>query len=118
MITAQLSIGEAVLVHPGVYFAHGQLVIEGVAEIQSGAVLNPWVAIGPRHADADAATTATTSTARTTVESASQIGTGAIVIGAVTIGSGARIGANAVVLTDVAPGTTVVGIPARAGQHR
>jgi serine O-acetyltransferase len=120
MITAQLSIGEAVLVHPGVYFAHGQVVIDGVVEIHSGAVLNPWVAIGPRYADADAATTttATTSTTGTTVESATQIGTGAIVIGAVTIGSGARIGANAVVLTDVAPGTTVVGIPARAGEHR
>jgi len=41
------------------------------------------------------------------------IGAGAKVIGAVHIGDGARIGANAVVVHDVAPHTTVVGIPAR-----
>ncbi|HVT33306.1 MAG TPA: hypothetical protein VHE32_11710 [Rhodanobacteraceae bacterium] len=41
------------------------------------------------------------------------IGSGAKVIGGVAIGSGARIGANAVVLRDVAANTTVVGIPAR-----
>lgn len=41
------------------------------------------------------------------------VGSGAKIIGAVTIGSGARIGANAVVLHDVAAGSTAVGIPAR-----
>jgi serine O-acetyltransferase len=41
------------------------------------------------------------------------IGAGAKLIGGITIGSGARIGANAVVLRDVAPGTTAVGIPAK-----
>jgi len=41
------------------------------------------------------------------------VGSGAKVIGGVTVGSGARIGANAVVVHDVAPGSTVVGIPAR-----
>jgi serine O-acetyltransferase len=46
------------------------------------------------------------------------IGAGAKVIGAVTIGDGARIGANAVVVHDVAPHTTVVGIPARPVERR
>ena len=41
------------------------------------------------------------------------IGAGAKVLGPVTIGDGARIGANAVVLTDIRPGRTAVGIPAR-----
>lgn len=41
------------------------------------------------------------------------IGPGAKILGGVAIGSGARIGANAVVLHDVAKGATVVGIPAR-----
>jgi serine O-acetyltransferase len=41
------------------------------------------------------------------------IGAGAKVIGPVTVGDGARIGANAVVLTDVPPHATAVGIPAR-----
>lgn len=41
------------------------------------------------------------------------VGSGAKIIGGVTLGSGARVGANAVVLHDVAAGETVVGIPAR-----
>lgn len=40
------------------------------------------------------------------------LGTGAIVTRGVTVGAGARVGAGAVVLDDVAPGATVVGIPA------
>ncbi len=41
------------------------------------------------------------------------IGAGAKVIGPIQIGDGARIGANAVVVKDVEPETTVVGIPAK-----
>ncbi len=41
------------------------------------------------------------------------LGAGAKIIGAVTIGDGARIGANAVVVDDVPPHATAVGVPAR-----
>ncbi len=41
------------------------------------------------------------------------IGIGAIVLKGVRIGPGARVGAGAVVTADVAPGTTVIGNPAR-----
>jgi serine O-acetyltransferase len=41
------------------------------------------------------------------------IGAGAKVLGAILIGDNARIGANAVVVSPVPAGTTVVGIPAR-----
>jgi serine O-acetyltransferase len=41
------------------------------------------------------------------------IGSGAKLIGGITVASGAKIGANAVVLHDIAAGSTVVGIPAR-----
>ena len=41
------------------------------------------------------------------------VGAGAKIIGSVKIDDGARVGANAVVVHDVAAGTTVVGIPAR-----
>ncbi|MBX6323656.1 MAG: serine O-acetyltransferase [Rhodospirillaceae bacterium] len=41
------------------------------------------------------------------------IGSGAQVLGPITVGECARVGANAVVVADVAPRTTVVGIPAR-----
>ena len=41
------------------------------------------------------------------------VGSGAQVLGPITVGEGARCGANAVVVADVPPGVTVVGIPAR-----
>jgi serine O-acetyltransferase len=41
------------------------------------------------------------------------VGSGAKILGGVTLGSGARVGANAVVMHDVAANATVVGIPAR-----
>lgn len=48
-----------------------------------------------------------------TVEDDVIIGAGAKVLGPITIGKGAKIGANAVVLKDVPPYSTAVGIPAR-----
>jgi serine O-acetyltransferase len=41
------------------------------------------------------------------------VGSGAQILGPVTMGEGARVGANAVVSKDVPPGVTAVGIPAR-----
>ena len=41
------------------------------------------------------------------------IGSGAQVLGPIEVGEGAKIGANSVVTKDVAPGQTVVGIPAK-----
>jgi serine O-acetyltransferase len=41
------------------------------------------------------------------------VGSGAQILGPHTVGEGARVGANAVVLDEVPPGVTVVGIPAR-----
>ena len=41
------------------------------------------------------------------------VGAGAKIVGAVTIGSHAKIGANAVVVDDIPAGATAVGVPAR-----
>jgi serine O-acetyltransferase len=45
------------------------------------------------------------------------VGAGAHILGPVTVGDGARIGANAVVLHDVPAGATMVGIPAKEAQE-
>lgn len=103
MALAQVSIGDPVLVHPGVYLLHGQVVADGLVEIGPGTVIAPWVTIGLRAGDVQGAR----------IGAGVAIGTGAKIIGPVRIGAGAVIGANAVVVDDVAPGATVVGAPAR-----
>jgi serine O-acetyltransferase len=103
MVVADVCIGDPVVMQPGVYLAHGQVVIDGLVEIGRNVVIFPWVTIGLRAGDI----------AGPTIENDVHIGTGAKVIGAVTIHRGARVGANAVVIDDVAPKTTVVGAPAR-----
>lgn len=103
MASAQISIGDPVVMAPGVYFLHGQVVVDGLVEIGTGVTIAPFVTIGLRAGDVRGAT----------IERDVSIGTGAKVIGGVRIGAGARIGANSVVVDDVPAGATVVGAPAR-----
>jgi serine O-acetyltransferase len=103
MVLGQVCIGDPVVVHPGVYLIHGQVVIDGLVEIHEGVVIAPFVTIGLRAGDYTGAT----------IERHVSIGTGAKVIGPVRVGERARIGANAVVVDDVPPAVTVVGAPAR-----
>ncbi|MGO1118034.1 serine O-acetyltransferase EpsC [Rhodovibrionaceae bacterium A322] len=49
-----------------------------------------------------------------TLEDGVIIGSGAQILGPITVGKNARVGANAVVTKNVAPGTTMVGVAARA----
>jgi len=100
---AGVAIGDPVLVHPGVYLLHGQVVIDGIAEVESGTVIAPFVTIGLRAGNFDGPR----------IGRNVEIGTGAKIIGPVRVGAGARIGANAVVVDDVPEGATVVGSPAR-----
>jgi maltose O-acetyltransferase len=53
-----------------------------------------------------------------TIENECLIGTGAVILQGLTIGRGATVGAGAVVTRDVAPGSTVVGVPARPLNER
>lgn len=46
------------------------------------------------------------------------IGTAAIVLGPITVGEGARVGANSVVVKSVPPGATVVGVPGRIVEEK
>jgi serine O-acetyltransferase len=102
MMHSQVCIGNPVVIEPGIYIAHGQVVIDGFTKIGSGLVIFPWVTIGLKAGNFQGPM----------IESNVHIGTGAKVIGAVTIGKGAIVGANAVVIKDVAALQTVAGIPA------
>ena len=103
IITGQVMIGDPVVVRPGLYLLHGQVVIDGLVVVGEGAVIAPFTTIGLIAGEVRGPT----------IGSDVHIGTGARVLGPVTIGDGARVGANAVVLQDVDPGTTVAGVPAR-----
>ena len=50
---------------------------------------------------------------KTTIEDKVSIGSGAIIMGGITVGEGATIGAGAVVTKNVEKNSTVVGVPAR-----
>jgi serine O-acetyltransferase len=108
MLTAQVSIGDPVVMEPGVYIVHGQVVIDGLTEVKRGSIISPWVTIGLRGGDLGGPT----------IGPNASVGTGAKVLGNVDVGAGAQIGANAVVVDDVPAGVTVVGIPARPLESR
>lgn len=103
MMTAQVSIGDPVLLHPGIYIIHGQVVLDGVTEVGSGSVIGPWTTMGLKEGVIQGPT----------VGEHVFIGTGAKLIGPITVGSLAKVGANAVVTKDVPEGARVAGVPAR-----
>jgi serine O-acetyltransferase len=99
-------------IHPGATIGkrllidHGMGVVIGeTAEIGDNVTLYQQVTLGGVSLDARKR--------HPTIEEDVVIGAGAAVLGPFTVGRGARIGANAVVLRAVEPGVTVVGVPAK-----
>jgi serine O-acetyltransferase len=103
MTLGQICIGDPVVIGPGLYIAHGQVVVDGITRLGHDTILFPWTTIGLRAGDWNGPT----------IGDGVTIGTGSRIIGPVRIGDGAQIGANAVVIDDVPNGSTVVGVPAR-----
>jgi serine O-acetyltransferase len=83
----------------------GAIVIHGYCSIGDDSIIRQGVTLGNRYLEKPLE--APQLGARVNV------GAGAKIFGKVTIGDGANIGANAVVLQDVPAGATAVGIPAR-----
>jgi serine O-acetyltransferase len=103
IMLAGVTIGDPVVIHPGVHLLHGQVVIDGVTEIHPGVVIGPFVSIGLVSGEIGGPT----------IEEEVMVGASASVLGKLTVGAGATIGANAAVFSDVPTGATVVGVPAR-----
>lgn len=100
-------------IHPGakigknLFIDHGMGVVIGeTAEVGNNVTIYHGVTLGGIGDDSNAKR-------HPTVEDDVMIGAGAKVLGPITIGKGAKIGANAVVLKDVPPYTTVVGVPGK-----
>ena len=103
IMIAGVMIGDPVVMHPGVHLLHGRVVIDGLTEIRRGVVIGPFVTIGLVGGSIDGPT----------IEEDAIVGAGAVVLGRLTVGRRARIGANAAVLGDVPEGATVTGVPGR-----
>ncbi len=103
MVIGQVSIGDPVTIEPGIYVPHGSIVVDGFTSIGSDSVLFPFTTIGLLAGDFKGPV----------IGRGVHVGTGAKLLGPITIGNDVRIGANAVVLCDLPSGVTAVGAPAR-----
>ena len=99
-------------IHPGatigrrVFIDHGMGVVIGeTAELGDDVTLYHGVTLG--------GTTWNKGKRHPTLERGVVVGAGAKILGPIVIGEGAKIGSNAVVVKDVPPGGTVVGVPGR-----
>lgn len=99
-------------IHPGatigrrVFIDHGMGVVIGeTAEIKDDCTLYHGVTLG--------GTSWNKGKRHPTLERGVVIGAGAKILGPITLHEGAKVGSNAVVVRDVPPGATAVGIPAR-----
>jgi serine O-acetyltransferase len=99
-------------IHPGAtvgrrfFIDHGAGVVIGeTAEVGNDVTLYHGVTLG--------GTTWSPGRRHPTLEDGVVVGAGAKILGPITIGSGARVGANSVVVKDTPSGVTVVGIPAK-----
>ena len=105
----------AIDIHPGAkigrnfFIDHGFVVIGETAEIGDDVTIYQCVTLGGTSPDNGVA-----GKRHPTLLDGAIIGSGAQVLGPITVGKRARVGANAVVTKDVPDGAVMVGIPARA----
>ncbi len=99
-----IEIHPAARIGTGLFIDHGAGVVVGeTADIGENVTLYQGVTLG--------GTGFATGKRHPTVQDNVTIGSGAKLLGPITIGHGAKIGANSVVITDVPPNCTVVGNP-------
>lgn len=95
VLGAHVAVGDNAVIYSGVVIEH-ECRIDDHAYISPGAVLSGTV----------------------TVEAGAFVGAGAVLLPGITVGAGATVAAGAVVTHDVAPGATVMGVPAKPAGAR
>lgn len=106
-----IEIHPAAVIGRGVFIDHGEGVVIGeTAEIGNNVVIYQGVTLGGTGKDKGKR--------HPTVHDNVMISAGAKVLGPITIGEGSKIGAGSVVLKDVPPHSTVVGVPGRVVRLR
>lgn len=112
LISQLARFGTGIEIHPGAQIGHGFFIDHGMGVVVGETTrVGNWVTLyqgvtlggtgkqrGKRHPD---------------VDDYAVIGVGASVLGNITVGKGAKVGGGAVVVKDVPPYTTAVGVPAR-----
>jgi serine O-acetyltransferase len=99
-----IEIHPAAEIGPGLFIDHGMGVVIGqTAQVGAEVTIYQGVTLG--------GTGFATGKRHPTVEDCVTIGSGAKLLGPIVVGHGAKIGANTVVIHDVPPNSTVVGIP-------
>ncbi len=96
----------------GLFFPHTQGTVIGAYYIGENAIIYQGVTLGARELEF-----CYLKSSRPVVGDNVTIGSGAKILGGLNIGSGSRIGANAVVLESIPSNTVAVGIPARIARH-
>lgn len=96
----------------GLFLPHTQGTVIGAYSIGENAIIFQGVTLGARELDFSFS-----ESSRPSVGDGVTIGSGAKILGALTIGSGSRIGANAVVLASIPENVSAVGVPAHVIKH-
>ncbi len=113
-----IEIHPAVVIGKRFFIDHGMGVVIGeTSEIGDDVTLYQGVTLGGVAPSVDSQNQRNTKR-HPTLEDGAIVGSGAQVLGPITVGRNARVGANAVVTKDVPEGATIVGIPGRVVQPR
>jgi serine acetyltransferase len=98
-----MNIDDHIVIREGLYLPHGNVVLGGLTLIGRNVTICPWVSIGTRAG----------SFAGPVLGNRVFVGTHSSILGTMSIGDDATVGAGSVVTGDIPACTTVMGVPAK-----